>query len=37
VWIDSRPWGGLLTGANSAGRRLIDRFRKRIEHQRPPE
>jgi hypothetical protein len=37
VWIDSRPWGGLLTGANSAGRRLIDRFRKRVEHQRPPE
>jgi hypothetical protein len=37
VWIDSRPWGGLLTGANSAGRRLIARFRKRVEHQRPPE
>lgn len=37
VWIDSRPWGGLLTGANSAGRRLIDSFRKHIEHQRPPE
>ena len=37
VWIDSRPWGGILTGANSAGRRLIARFRKRIEKQRPPE
>jgi hypothetical protein len=37
VWIDSRPWGGILTGANSAGRRLIARFRKHVEHQRPPE
>jgi len=37
VWIDSRPWGGLLTGENSAGRRLIARLRKRVEHQRPPE
>ena len=36
VWIDSRPWGGLLTGENSAGRRLIARLRKNIEHQRPP-
>ena len=31
VWIDSRPWGGVLTGKNSAGRRLIVRFRKYIE------
>jgi hypothetical protein len=37
VWIDSRPWGGVLTGANSAGRRLIARLRKTIEHQHPPE
>jgi hypothetical protein len=37
VWIDSRPWGGLLTGQNSAGRRLIAHLRKQIEHQRPPE
>jgi hypothetical protein len=37
VWIDSRPWGGLLTGENSAGRRLIAHLRKQIEHQRPPE
>ena len=36
VWIDSRPWGGLLTGENSAGRRLIARLRKNVEHQRPP-
>jgi hypothetical protein len=36
LWIDSRPWGGLLTGANSAGRRLIAHFRKRVEHTRPP-
>lgn len=35
VWIDSCPWGGLLTGKNSAGRRLIVRFRKHIEAQRP--
>ena len=34
VWIDSRPWGGLLTGENSAGRRLIARLRKQVE--RPP-
>lgn len=32
VWIDSHPWGGLFTGANSAGWRLIARFRKRVEH-----
>ena len=37
VWIDSRPWGGVLTGGNSAGRRLIARLRKHVEHQRPPE
>jgi hypothetical protein len=36
LWIDSRPWGGLLTGANSAGRRLIARLRKHVEHQRLP-
>jgi hypothetical protein len=36
LWIDSRPWGGLLTGANSAGRRLIARLRKRIEQQHAP-
>jgi hypothetical protein len=36
LWIDSRPWGGLLTGANSAGRRLIARFRKHVEHTKPP-
>lgn len=36
LWIDSRPWGGLLTGANSAGRRLVARFRKHVEHTREP-
>ncbi len=36
LWIDSRPWGGLLTGANSAGRRLIAKLRKRVERQPPP-
>ena len=36
LWIDSRPWGGLLTGANSAGRRLVARFRKHVEHTPPP-
>lgn len=35
VWIDSRPWGGLLTGENSAGRRLIARFRKHVESKHP--
>lgn len=36
LWIDSRPWGGLLTGANSAGRRLVSRFRKHVEHTPSP-
>ena len=36
LWIDSRPWGGLLTGKNSAGWRLVASFRKRVEHTRPP-
>ena len=36
LWIDSRPWGGLLTGANSAGRRLVARFRKHVEHTPAP-
>jgi hypothetical protein len=35
LWIDSRPWGGLLTGENSAGRRLIDRLRKRVDARTP--
>jgi hypothetical protein len=32
LWADSHAWGGLLTGFNSAGRRLVDKLRKRIEH-----
>jgi hypothetical protein len=29
LWIDSHPWGGLLTGFNTAGERLV----KRLENQ----
>jgi hypothetical protein len=36
LWIDSRPWGGLLTGSNSAGWRLIARFRKHVDHTPAP-
>jgi len=31
LWSDSHVWGGLLTGFNSAGERLIRQFRKEIE------
>src|SRR5713226_10235517 len=31
LWSDSHPWGGLLTGFNSAGERLINRLKKEIE------
>jgi hypothetical protein len=31
LWTSSHPWGGLLTGFNSAGRRLINRLRKQVE------
>ena len=31
LWTDSRQWGGLLTGFNSAGRRLIVNLRKKME------
>jgi hypothetical protein len=33
LWHYSRQWGGLLTGFNSAGRRLVDELRKVIEAQ----
>ncbi len=33
LWTSSRVWGGLLTGFNSAGRRLVHRLRKQIEPQ----
>ncbi|HYL67877.1 MAG TPA: hypothetical protein VEX69_01825 [Candidatus Limnocylindria bacterium] len=31
LWSDSHVWGGLLTGFNSAGERLIKEFRKDVE------
>jgi hypothetical protein len=31
LWSDSRVWGGLLTGASSAGARLIHKLQKQIE------
>jgi hypothetical protein len=30
LWSDSHVWGGLLTGANSAGARLVRRLQKQI-------
>ena len=30
LWTDSHVWGGLLTGANSAGARLIRKLQKQI-------
>jgi hypothetical protein len=30
LWSDSHIWGGLLTGANSAGERLVQKLRKQI-------
>ena len=31
LWAGAHVWGGLLTGFNSAGRRLVRRLRKEIE------
>ena len=31
LWASSHNWGGLLTGFNSAGRRLVSRLRKQLE------
>jgi hypothetical protein len=31
LWASSHAWGGLLTGFNSAGRRLISRLRRQVE------
>jgi hypothetical protein len=31
LWSDSHIWGGLPTGFNSAGERLISMFRKQVE------
>lgn len=30
LWSDSHVWGGLLTGANSAGERLVKKLQKQI-------
>jgi hypothetical protein len=30
LWTDSHVWGGLLTGTNNAGARLIQKLRKQI-------
>jgi hypothetical protein len=32
LWSGRHLWGGLLTGFNSAGRRLVHRLRKQIDH-----
>ena len=32
LWSGRHLWGGLLTGFNSAGRRLIHKLRNQIEH-----
>jgi hypothetical protein len=31
LWNDSHAWGGLLTGFDSAGERLVSQFRKQIQ------
>ena len=31
LWTRSHPWGGLLTGRNSAGARLITKLKKSVE------
>ena len=31
LWSDSHVWGGLLTGANSVGERLVRKLQKQIE------
>jgi hypothetical protein len=31
LWSGSHAWGGLLTGANSAGERLVKKLQKQIE------
>ena len=31
LWSDSHVWGGLLTGANSAGERLVKKLEKQVE------
>jgi len=31
LWSDSRIWGGVLTGQNSAGARLVKKLEKQME------
>ena len=31
LWSDSHVWGGLLTGTNSAGERLVKKLEKQVE------
>jgi hypothetical protein len=31
LWSDSHPWGGLLTGKDSAGERLVKKLQKQVE------
>lgn len=31
LWTDSHRWGGLLTGSNSAGARLISQLKKEMK------
>ena len=31
LWSDSHHWGGLLTGFNSAGERLVQKLEKQIK------
>jgi hypothetical protein len=31
LWSDSHAWGGLLTGTNSAGERLVKKLEKQVE------
>ena len=33
LWAGSHVWGGLLTGFNSAGRRLVHRLREQVDLQ----
>jgi hypothetical protein len=32
LWSDSHRWGGLLTGKNSAGERLVKKFESEMKH-----
>lgn len=32
LWSESHRWGGLLTGRNSAGERLVKKLEKEMEH-----